>query len=97
MEAHTIPATNVHHDHRGDFGIYQVERSGPSYLSTVTTLPASKPTSFSVPVVKPSRFQQHNEVFNRVNGGLELGSPKVSIASYAQGLLSLLNFLVGNI
>ncbi|KAL0046339.1 hypothetical protein WJX82_009686 [Trebouxia sp. C0006] len=84
-----IPAVKVHmvhHDNRGDYGMEEVERSSPSYLSTTTTAPSNKPPSltgppsttgnFSMAAAKAGRFQQHEEVFSRLDSGMELGSPK---------------------
>jgi len=86
-----IAAAKVHHDYHGDYGMEEVERSPPSYLSTTTTAPSNKPpsltvtpsttASFSMAAAKASRFQQHEDVFSRVNSGLEVGSPKVSTAA----------------
>ncbi|DBB15482.1 hypothetical protein WJX82_010325 [Trebouxia sp. C0006] len=80
-----IAAVKVH-DRRGDYGMEEVERSPLSYLSTTTTTPSVKPPSltvppsttgsFSVPAAKAGCFQQHEEVFSRLNSGMELGSPK---------------------
>ncbi|DBB15462.1 TPA: hypothetical protein ACH3X3_003690 [Trebouxia sp. C0006] len=75
-----------HHDYRGDYGMEEVERSPPSYLSTTTTAPSLKPPSlmappsntgsFSMAAGKACRFQQHEEVFSRINSGMDLGSSK---------------------
>ncbi len=92
-----IPAVKVHlHDKRGDYGMEEVERSPLSYLSTTTTAPSTKPPSltvppsntgsFSMPAAKASRFQQHADVFSRVNSGMDLGSPKVCIATHLTSL-----------
>ncbi len=88
VETGRIPALKVHHDYRGDYGMEEVERSPPSYLSTSTTSPSIKPpsltgppassASFSMAAAKAGRFQQHEEVFSHLNSGMELGSPKVS-------------------
>ncbi len=80
-----------HHDYRGDYGMEEVERSPPSYLSTTTTAPSLKPPSlmappsntgsFSMAAGKACRFQQHEEVFSRINSGMDLGSSKVPPAT----------------
>ncbi|KAL0032764.1 hypothetical protein WJX79_008758 [Trebouxia sp. C0005] len=85
VETGRIPAVKVHHDNRGDYGMEEVERSALSYLSTTTTAPSTKPPrltvppsnlgSFSMPA-KASRFQQHDDVFSRINSGMDMGSPK---------------------
>ena len=93
----------VHHDNRGDYGMEEVERSSPSYLSTTTTAPSNKPPSltgppsttgnFSMAAAKAGRFQQHEEVFSRLDSGMELGSPKVPTAP--PHLICLSPFLLG--
>jgi len=91
LETGSIGAVKYHHhDYRGDYGMEEVERSPLSYLSTTTTAPSIKPAnltvppsttaSFSLPAAKATRFQQHDEVFSRVNSGMEMGSPKVHTA-----------------
>ncbi len=89
----------VHHDNRGDYGMEEVERSSPSYLSTTTTAPSNKPPSltgppsttgsFSMAAAKAGRFQQHEEVFSRLDSGMELGSPKVPTAPPPTSSVSL--------
>lgn len=89
VETGRIPAVKVHHDNRGDYGMEEVERSALSYLSTTTTAPSTKPPSLTVPPsnlgsfsmpAKASRFQQHDDVFSRINSGMDMGSPKVPTA-----------------
>ena len=99
VDTGTIAAVKVHHDYRGDYGMEEVERSPLSYLSTTTTAPSNKPPrltgpptttgSFSMAAAKVGHFQQHEEVFSRINSGMELGSPKVPIATPPHLSLSL--------
>ena len=96
-----IPAVKVQHDKRGDYGMEEVQRSPLSYLSTTTTAPSTKPPSltvpptntgsFSMPAAKATRFQQHDDVFSRVNSGMDVGSPKVPTPTH----LSSLSVFVG--
>ena len=76
----------LHHDKRGDYGMEEVERSPFSYLSTTTTAPSTKAPSLTLPPsttgsfimpAKATRLQQHDDVFSRINTGMDLGSPKV--------------------
>ncbi len=83
-----------HHDYRGDYGMEEVERSPLSYLSTTTTASSNKPPSltgpptttgsFSMAAAKAGHFQQHEEVFNRINCGMDVGSPKVCVKGLAE-------------